>query len=294
MKATRLGSTRIITAAERGELKWKYTGQWSAFDRGASPQLIPSLGASRCKCAVRSFNLAKAANVPTHFVRQVDDVTIHVREFEVPGQPLLSGASMGRVLPIEIIDRFRAAGSLLRRLRDGTVTPESLGFPKGTEVTEGMTLPRPVMECTTKFEPVDRHLTNEEAQRLAGLDDDQWIEMWNLVVRVNNILDAGFTRAGFLRLDGKKEIGLTHRGEMVMVDVFGTQDEDRIIHTQTGNLHCKDLIRNYLESLPWYQLLVQAKKEYPNDKSKWPPYPALPDWLTELVSERYAQVADSY
>ena len=294
MAKTRLGSTRIMTSVEPGVIALTYTNQWSAFDRGSSPQEIPRIGAARCACAVRSFKLASADNRSTHFVRQADDMTIHVQEFLVPGHELLSGKVHGRVIPLEFLDRARAAGSLLRRLREGKITPESLGFPEGTEVKQGDKLPRPILECTTKFEPMDRHLSDTEAKELAGLDDTQWREVWELVVGINNMLEAGLSRVGFARYDGKKEVGLSRTGKMIAVDVFGTPDEDRILNAKTGDLHCKDLIRNYLESLDWYQLLVQAKKEHPDDKSRWPPYPVLPDWLTQLVSERYAQLTLFY
>ncbi len=294
MTGMRKGSTKIMRPVEPGIISMEFTDEWSAFDRGSSPQTIPRMGTSRCICAVRSFKLAAADNRPTHFIEQVSDFKIHVQEFEVPGQPLLSGEGFGTVLPLELLDRNRAAGSLLRRLREGKITPESLGFPEGTEVKQGDKLPRPMLECTTKFEPMDRHLSDAEAQKLAGLDDTQWREVWDLVIGINNMLDAGLAQAGFNRNDGKKEVGLSNTGDMIAVDVFGTPDEDRILNAKTGDLHCKDLVRNYLESLDWYQLLVQAKKEHPTEKSKWPPYPILPDWLVQLVSERYAQLALFY
>ena len=80
MQGQRVGSTRIIEAVERGVIALGYTNAWSAFDRGASPQLIPGIGAARCACAVRSFNIADSIGIPNHYIEQVDPYTIHVRD----------------------------------------------------------------------------------------------------------------------------------------------------------------------------------------------------------------------
>ena len=289
----RTGSSKIITPVEPGVVAFRFTDRWSAFDRGSSPQTIPGIGAARCICAVRSFTLAHAVNAPTHFLEQVDDVTIHVQEFGVPGQEPLSGMSHGRVLPLEWIERTLAAGSLLERLKEGT-DPSTFGFPKDAVVTLGTPLPRPVHECTTKFEKSDRHLTDADAKALADLNDEQWQEAWNLVIAAANITSAAYGLAGFVRPDGKKELGITKRGRLVLVDVFGTQDEDRIVEGRTGKSYCKDLIRDYLKGLLWYQELRAAKKEHPGDKSKWPPYPELPAELVDTVSTRYAEAGRRY
>ena len=294
METQRRGSVKSMIPVEPGVISVQYSDRWSAFDRGTSPQEIPGIGKARCACAVKSFKLAHAANVDTHFIEQVDDLTFHVKEFSVPGHFSLSGKVWGRVLPLEWIWRIRAYGSLLERLRTNALKPEDLGFKPGVEVTEGMKLPRLRLECTTKFEGVDRHLSDDEARQIAEIDQEQWDEAWDLLVRVLNITDAGFDLVGFIRPDGKGELGMTKDGRIVKVDVFGTPDEDRIIDKRTGHIYSKDLIRNYLKSLPWYSELVRAKKESPKDKTMWPPDPELPEELVALVSERYGEVARRY
>lgn len=294
MQSTRRGSTKVMTAVEPGVIALRYTKKWSAFDRGASPQEIPGLDAARCACAVESFDRAGKAGWPTHYIEQVDPVTIHVLEFAVPGHESLSGKVHGTVLDAEWIRRVYAAGSLLDRLRSGKAKPEDFGFPAGTEVVEGMKLPRMVKECTTKFEMVDRHLTDEEIRQRVGITLNEWDDIWRLIEGTTDATEVGYQEAGFYRPDGKGEIARRSGGGFIQVDVFGTQDEDRIIEKSTGKLYSKDLIRNYLKKLPWKGELDAAKAKYPLDKSKWPPYPLLPDELVELVSRRYAEVAQRY
>jgi phosphoribosylaminoimidazole-succinocarboxamide synthase len=294
MNNQRMGSTRIASAVEPGVIAFRYTDMWSVFDRGPSPQEIPGLGAARCACSVKSFKLAQRDGVPTHFVRQADEVTIHVREFGVPGKEPLSGKVHGQVLNAEWIWRLLAYGSLLERLRLGERLPEDFGFAPGTKVTEGMRLPVMVRECTTKFEAVDRHLSNEETRNLIRIDQEQWDTAWLLVKRAQDAIAASYDKARFMRPDGKMELGMTDEGGFAVVDVFGTQDEDRIIDLDTSELCCKDLLRNELKSLPWKAELDRAKKDHPNDKSKWPPYPRLPDEFMSMVLTRYAEVARRY
>lgn len=294
METQRVGSTRLMVPVEPGVINLIYSDGWSAFDRGRSSQPIPGIGKARCACAVKSFELARSAGIETHFMDQVDEVTIRVKEFSVPGRKPLSGKVHGRVLPLEWIWRVRAAGSLLERLRKGALTPKDLGYAPGTVVTEGLKLPKIRLECTTKFESVDRHLSAYEARKIAEIDERRWNEVWNLISQAIEVTDAQYEKAGFLRPDGKLEIALFIDGRVAIVDVFGTPDEDRIIDRATGNVFSKDLIRNHLKALPWKSELDRAKTEYPADMSKWPPYPLLPDELVERVSSRYAEVALRY
>jgi phosphoribosylaminoimidazole-succinocarboxamide synthase len=293
METMRMGSTRMMMPVSPGVIEVRYTDRWSAFDRGSSPQEIHGIGAARCACAVRSFQLARVAGHLTHFLRQVDPLTMQVKEFSVPGRESLSGKVHGRVLPIEWVWRAYAFGSLLERLKRGEITPAALGFPQGTVVTEGMKLPRLRRECTTKFETTDRHLTDAEAMQIAGLDRSQWEEAWRIIGDVVDAVSKDYEECGFFCPDGKLELGMTDGGRIVLVDVFGTQDENRIIRKNSGDIYSKDLIRQYLKGTPWYAELQKAKREYP-DKSQWPPYPRLSDDLVRLVSERYALVAQEY
>lgn len=284
-----------MTPVEPGVIALRYTDRWSAFDRGSSDQLIPGIGAARCACAVKSFQLANG--LPTHYIEQVGPETIHVQEFSVPGHEPLSGKVHGRVLPVEWIWRDLVYGSLLERVKNGKVDPVTLGFAPGTMVAQGMKLPRMLLECTTKFEPVDRHLSDDEAMVLACLNSDQWSEARNLLSSTVGVTNTAYDKAGFMCPDGKLKLGHFSdgtKGMIVLVDVFGTQDENRIIDNASGGVYSKDAIRNWLNDRPWKAQLTKAKAEHPTDKSKWPPYPELPADLVGLVSERYAEVAYRY
>lgn len=291
---SRLGSVRMMRAVNPGIIAQQYTNFWSAFDRGTSTQPIPYLGEARCACAVKSFLISESVDQPTHFLRQVDPYTIMVEEYEVPGKPSLSGRTEGRIADAEWIWRTHVKGSLFERLTAGTVKPEALGFAPGTTIVDGMKLPKMIKECTTKYEKVDRHLSSQEAYERVGMTELQWERAWNLVERIVHVTSRAYEKAGFYCPDGKMELAIGNDGEIYAVDVFGTQDENRIIDIKTGEIHSKDLIRIHLMGLPWYDELKAAKSAYPDDKDKWPMYPTLPDSLVELVSLRYRAVALRY
>ena len=292
MSETRVGSSKEMSAVSPGKIEVFFTDGWSAYDRGRSPQLIRGLGAARCACAVRSFEHAERAGYKTHFIRQVSETSIHVQEFEVPGKPSLSGVTFGRVIPLEVLWRIRVAWTLVERIQAGKVTPESLGFRKGQHVVEGMLLPHMLVECTTKFEPIDRHVSAKEAKVLAGLTDEQYDRALQLVRNCAMLLDREFDLVSFGLFDGKKELAITPDGEIVLIDAFGTQDENRIMGLDGP--HDKDLLRLELIRLGWKAELDAAKAKHPDDKSKWPPYPILNRHFLDGVAERYNRVARRY
>ena len=296
LETVRNGSTRIMRAVKPGVLSLTYTDQWSAFDRGPSSQIIPGIGRARYLCAVRSFELAHSAGLPTHFIGRQDPQTLLVQEFAVPGSQSLSGKVHGRVLPLEWIWRAYVKGSLWARIQAGEIDPVTLGFPPGIKVTEGMKLPRLIIECTTKFETTDRHLSDEEARDLAKLTQRRWNTACELVRRGQEVIGAAYESEGFYCPDGKDELGMKKDGTIVFVDVFGTPDENRIIEISSGQVYSKDILREYLNYVEpdWKKALGEAKKAYPDDKNQWPTYPLLPRHIKELVSERYKVTAHRY
>lgn len=292
----RLGSTRQIVPVRSGVVDFVYTDKWSVFDRGPSPQEIPGLGGARCACAVKSFELAHEAGIETHFFERIDERTIRVQEFSVPGSSALSGVREGRVLPLEWIWRDRVYGSLYERLVRGTVSKESLGFGPHDIVEKGTRLPALRQECTTKFESVDRHLSDENARLLAGLSPAQWEEAKEVIRGAIRASNDRYNSVGFMCPDGKLELGRRWDGTIVLVDVFGTPDENRIIRKSDGEVFSKDLLRDYLkeEEPVWKTALDNAKLEHPNQKELWPEYPELPQFVIDLVSDRYREVAEAY
>jgi phosphoribosylaminoimidazole-succinocarboxamide synthase len=292
----RHGSSKIIRAYRPGLVELEVTNCVSVFDVGPMPQMFPGLGMSRCACALQSFAVARTVGIPTHFIRPTSRTSFLAQEFAVPCTEPLSGEAVGRVLPIEVIFRFFLDGSLWRRVDRDEIDIVSLGYASDTVLKKGMILPVVLVEFTTKFEDQDRHLTDEEAQDLAELTGEEWLYLHTRVCSLAKALSDAFTLAGFQCRDGKFEVGLTWQGELVFVDVFGAQDECRIHAIDTGKVHDKDIVRDALEEeYPlWKARLGEAKRAWPNDKGKWPPYPDLSVEAIDLTRIRYREFANLY
>ncbi|MEM9336358.1 MAG: phosphoribosylaminoimidazolesuccinocarboxamide synthase [Patescibacteria group bacterium] len=287
------GSSRVMKRHAKGLMEIKFDDGWSAGDKGRSPQLIPGMGAARHRAAMVSFQLAHAAGLPTHFEREIADAFV-VKELSVPTHESLSRETHGEVLNGEWIWRTHLEGSLWARVQAQKIDPFELGFDRGYIPKKGEKLPRIKLECTTKFEPIDRKVSDDEARELMRLTTDDWSEAWNLIAGAVAATTAVAEQAGFYQPDGKLELGRLHNGCLIIADTFGTQDENRIIRQSDGELFSKDIIRSELTRLGYAGQLKLAQRDHPNDPTKWPEYPHLSDHVTSRVTSRYAMYADAY
>lgn len=128
------------------------------------------------------------AGIPSHFVRTVDDNSMLVRRAEL--------------LPLEVVVRNRAAGSLCRRL----------GLEIGREIDP------PLVEFFWKNDPLhDPLLTREHMAMLELASEEQRREMKTQALAVNEELKSVFSRAGLDLVDFKLEFGL-HQGRVLLID----------------------------------------------------------------------------
>ncbi len=290
----REGSSRTIAAAGSGVVDFKWSDGWSVFDVGRSPQPIPGFGVCRTACAVESFRLLQRAGIPTPYMKRIDERTVRVREFQVPGHEPLSGKAEGLVLPLEWLFRYEIGEKFRNRVRKGEISLDALGLPPGTDINTVIKLPRIFVECSTKFERRDRYLSDEEARKKADLDEGAWMVARACVVRAAFILQQELNRCGYDLLDGKFELGRTWDGRIMLVDVAGSPDEIRARKRVDGRLYCKEPLREYLETLPWREELRIAQGAYPDDSSHWPSYPVLPDDIVDYLSDLYREFTLDY
>lgn len=288
------GSSRSMKRYAMGMIEIAFDEHWSAADKGRSTQPIPGIAAARHRAAMTSFKIAQAAEIPTHFEHELADSFV-VRELAVPTHQPLSGFTHGEVLPCEFIWRTHLEGSLWTRVQMQVVDPVELGFESGHKPQKGEKLPRIFFECTTKFEPTDRKLSNQEACELMKFTSGDWDEAWLLIKRVVEVTTDVARRAGYYEPDGKLELGrLWDTKQLIVADTFGTQDENRIIHKTTGMLHSKDIIRNHLKKVGYSDRLKVAQQAHPDDRRLWPDYPPLPEDLVLQVVAHYTEFADDY
>ena len=97
----------------------------------------------------------------------------------------------------------------------------------GTVLQEGAKLPSPYLEVSTKFEKFDRLLDRTEALEISNLTEDEFDTILGIVVKVDEIIQREVSKSGLIHVDGKKEFALGKNRVPVLVDSFGTLDEDR-------------------------------------------------------------------
>jgi phosphoribosylaminoimidazole-succinocarboxamide synthase len=296
--ATRRGSSKDVTVIRvdnKTEIDLGFTKRFSVFDVGPVPYEIDGMDVLRHAIAVRSFQELHEHGVPTHFIRSDSKtLTITVEAmniYEVPG--CMFSSARGKIIPLEIIDRQELTQPLIDRMPTNPELSEKV-MARVTEPVAGNRFSLPLVECTTKFEPIDRRLLDAEAIALAKLGECSYRDLCAFVQNASNVLTRFFDHHGFKRLDGKWEIAITYDGpSFVVVDSY-SPDEMRLIGAD-GRSYDKDPLRNwYKNTFPgWIKDLDACKREWPDNKDRWPAYPAEEppqDVLNDLVG-RYASVA---
>ena len=160
--------------------------------------------------------------VPTHFIRRLNMREQLVRSCEI--------------IPLEIVVRNVAAGSLAQRL--------------GLE--EGAALPRPIVEYYYKDDKLNDPMVTEEHIAAFGWASQQDMDdILSLALRVNDFLSGVMYGVGIRLVDFKIEIGRVYEGDfqrLIVADEI-SPDSCRLWDIETGEKLDKDVFRRDLGSL---------------------------------------------
>ncbi len=146
-------------------------------------------GAMNCRISALLFERLEAEGVPTHYLGVQGDTWMVVRPVQV--------------IPIEVVLRNVAAGSLCRQM----------------PIPEGTALSPPLIDLYYKDDALGDPLLSEA--RLARLDlvtPEQLEAMSGLARGVNACLRPLFERVGLELVDFKIELGFTAAGDLVVAD----------------------------------------------------------------------------
>lgn len=295
LRFIRAGSAKDIYRVDKSDIAFRFTDYFSVFDVGRASYPIPGKALAMCASAVKSFRIAEEIGIPTHFVEQLDPVTIRIKEVQVIADRALTAQDENYLVPAEFIYRLLVAGSIDRDFRSGKKKPENYGLPAGVIPTVGTPFPYPIRHLTTKLEHVDRDLAEEEVCRLAGITIEDLGQYWAMIDRLIGACSLEMARSGYTILDGKVEPLMGPGRRKMIGDVFCTPDEDRPVPTEKLNQgiiehHSKEFIRQELIAMGYYDQLKAARKEDKKD----PPIPELPEETIWEISRRYKAVAEAY
>jgi len=145
------------------------------------------------------------------------------------------------LVPLECVFRFGLprGSSLLERLRKDPAYARQVGLEETPR--EGEWLPRPVLEFSSKLEPMDRYLSLESAMNFSGLPGERFAELRDLCLLVAVFLFDLFRSRGLELWDGKFEF-IKVGDEILLADSI-TPDELRI--TLDGTQLSKEPLRQY-------------------------------------------------
>jgi phosphoribosylaminoimidazole-succinocarboxamide synthase len=287
----RTGKVKRVYDVDDETLEFEFTNQISVFDK-IIPSEIPFKGETLCRSSAFWFQVLKKSGIKTHFRELVPPNRMRVKKVDVISDyGKLNCSRANYLIPLEFISRHYVAGSLFDRTKDREITAEDLGFPRNHSVKYGEKLPRPFFEVTTKLEPVDRPLSVEEAIKISGLTTEEYARTIELIEKVDDLIAKEVEERMLIHVDGKKEMAFDEKRRLIIVDTFGTADEDRWWdEDEYAKGNCvelsKEAVRQYYRDIGYHEKLYKARKEGVPE----PPIPALPEEMVKQVSDLYIEM----
>lgn len=288
MKFLRKGKVKEVYEVSEGELEFVFTDQISVFDK-IIPTLIPNKGETLCRTSAHWFQVVKDLGIRTHFLRVSAPNKMRVKRVQIiPDYDKITTKTKNFLIPLEVIARYYVAGSMHDRLKSGKVRPEDVGFPKGHAPTYGEPFPEPFVEVTTKLEKVDRELSRKEALDISKLSEREYDDLVAAVLKIDAKINADVKRRGLIHVDGKKEFAMDSDRKLMLVDTFGTADEDRwwdaAAYEKGEHVELsKEFVRQYYRGTGYHKALMDARAA----KKPEPDIPALPADVARQVSDLY-------
>ena len=183
----------------------------SAFD-GKKKGTIVDKGVMNNHMSSRIFQYLEGEGIKTHFVKNINDREMLVKKLDI--------------IPIEVVLRNVAAGSLCKRLG----------------IEQGMILQKPILEFFYKSDPLGDPMINECHVDVFGWATNKEVEILKAEgIRINNLMTKFFEERNIRLVDFKLEFG-RHKGEVILGDEI-SPDGCRLWHLETNEKMDKDRFR---------------------------------------------------
>ena len=209
------GKAKIIYTTDNPDLLIQYFKDDATAFNAAKKGTIVDKGIINNQISSKIFEFLSAQGIPTHFERRLNDRDMLVKKVEI--------------VPIEMVVRNKAAGSLCRLLG----------------LKEGMALLSPVLEFCYKCDSLGDPLINEYHIRALHLATDQEIEtMKGFTFKINDLLKEFFAKLKLELVDFKLEFG-RYKDKIILADEI-SPDTCRLWEIGTGKKLDKDRFRHDL------------------------------------------------
>ncbi|MBI4950124.1 MAG: phosphoribosylaminoimidazolesuccinocarboxamide synthase [Deltaproteobacteria bacterium] len=209
------GKAKVLYSTDDPDLVIQYfKDEATAFD-GKKKGIIEAKGILNNKISSRIFKYLESKGVKTHFVEMPSEREMVVKRL--------------RIVPIEVVVRNIAAGSLSKRMG----------------VEEGTPLKETILELYYKSDALGDPMINEYHVKAFGLAEaDELRRIEAEALKVNKLLSEFFDERGIILVDFKLEFGV-HKGEILLGDEV-TPDGCRLWDKTTREKMDKDRFRRDL------------------------------------------------
>ena len=216
------GKAKILyEGPEPGTLIQFFKDDATAFNK-KKHEVIDGKGVINNRISEHIFNNLNRIGIPNHFIRRLNMREQLIKEVEI--------------IPLEVVVRNVAAGSLAKRLG----------------IEEGTLLPRSIIEFYYKADALDDPMVSEEHITAFGWASPQEIDdIMTLAIRVNDFLSGLFLGVGIQLVDFKIECGRLWEGDMARVVVADeiSPDSCRLWDIATNDKLDKDRFRRDMGGL---------------------------------------------
>jgi len=206
---------KVYTTDQEALLIVEYKDDATAFN-GEKKGSIAKKGIVNNVLSNHLMKMLEAEGIPTHYIEELNQRETVVKKVQI--------------IPLEVIVRNIAAGSLSRRLG----------------VEEGTVMKRTVLEFSYKNDDLGDPMVNEDhiyALELATKEDVAIMRKY--AFKINDLLIAYLKKVGITLVDFKIEFGKTKDGTLILADEI-SPDTCRFWDSQTGKKLDKDRFRQDL------------------------------------------------
>lgn len=210
------GKAKRIYRTSLADQYWvEYKDDATAFN-GEKKGTIAGKGELNNRITAIFFSLMKERGIDNHFIRLLSPTEQLVRKVEI--------------IPLEVVVRNIAAGSLAKRLG----------------LAEGTVLPHPVVEFYYKDDALGDPLVNHSHIKVLGVaGEDELAVLERIGLQVNEVLQGYLRKRGVILVDFKLEFGRTPEGEILLADEI-SPDTCRFWDAETMEKLDKDRFRRDL------------------------------------------------
>jgi phosphoribosylaminoimidazole-succinocarboxamide synthase len=206
------GKAKRMRPLSEREVECVFKDDATAFN-GQKHEVFPGKGALNSQISEMLFTYLEGKGIPTQHLRRTDERTLIVKR--------------ATMFPLEVVVRFKIAGSLQKRT----------GLPDGTPCDP------PVLELYYKRDDLGDPIINDDHIRLLKLATPaELTELRGMAMKIAGELQGLFAKARIDLFDMKFEFGRTPEGKVILADEI-SPDTCRFRDMDGGGMLDKDRFR---------------------------------------------------